>query len=259
MLRLKGKTAIITGGSGGLGKETAKLFAKEGAQVAIVGNNEKEIINATREFNEDGQKVVPLIGDVSDQAFVIDAIEEVYQAFGGITTIVNSAGIMKNCSIEEETVDNWDQHINVNVKGMMLISKHAFPLLKRNETSSIINTSSIMAYTSATSSVSYTVSKSAILGLTRSLALEGAPYQIRVNAICPGTIDTPMYRSFIDQQESPIEAHQKFNQMFPLGRVGTPKDVANLNLFFASDESSYITGADFVIDGGFLIKGTNDE
>lgn len=248
MDRLIGKRIIVTGGNGAIGKAIVSRCIEEGAHVAIIDQAGSE---------ENNDEKTTFIGNVSDENFIRECLTTLKSSWGSIDGIVNNAGIMEGMSIEEQTEENWEKHLDVNVKGMMLTAKHGFPLMKLKG-GSIVNCSSIMAFTSSPVSVAYTVSKSAINGLTRATAMDGAPYQIRANSVCPGTIDTPMYRKYLESHPNPEELHQRFQKMFPLGKIGSPTDVANICVFLLSEEAKWITGGDFTVDGGYMIKGTNE-
>lgn len=248
-MRQNGKVVLISGGASGIGFAVADKCMREGARVAVI---DKQPIDLP------GPQLLGFRGDVADEAFVKLTVARVHEIWGKVDGLVNNAGIMENQAIDEVTDDHWERHLNVNVKGAMLMIKHVFPLMKAAGQGAIVNCSSIMAYTSAPRTVAYTVSKTAILGLTRAVAMDGAPHRIRANTVCPGTVDTPLYRRYLETLEDPAAAHARFNDMYPLGRIGTPEDVANVCGFLLSDEAKWITGQSFIVDGGYSIKGTNE-
>ncbi|HEY7181170.1 MAG TPA: glucose 1-dehydrogenase [Blastocatellia bacterium] len=248
-MRLKDKVALITGAGGGIGRESALLFAKEGASVVVVDVND-----------EGGNKTVELIrsqegnalyvhADVSKAADCEQMIAMAERGFGKLDTLFNNAGIMHhsddNAVTTEESV--WDLTMNINAKGVFLGCKYGIPALRRAGGGSIINTASFVALMgAATPQVAYTASKGAVLALTRELAIIHARENIRVNALCPGPLRTELLMSFLNTDEK----KQRRLVHIPIGRFGEAKEIAQAALFLASDESSFITGTDFLVDGG---------
>ncbi|WP_194778048.1 SDR family NAD(P)-dependent oxidoreductase [Pararhodonellum marinum] len=252
-MELKGKVAIITGGAGGIGLSTAKLFLSEGASgIMLVDNNQEALNEAKNVLKSDLVRFMKC--DVSLSEEVKAYMEKTISEFGRIDVLFLNAGIegvVKPIVDYPEAV--FDQVIGVNVKGVWLGMKHAFPHLKANGGGSVMITSSVAGLRGTAQVSAYVASKHATIGLMRVGALEGAPDQIRVNSIHPSPVDNRMMRS-LEEGFAPGAGElvkENFTKMIPLGRYGTNEDMANLALFLASDKSRFITGASYVIDGGF--------
>lgn len=228
------KTVLITGGSKGIGKAIAQRFLKEGAKV-IVFDIEKPDYEAN--FYE---------VDVRKEEQIKKAFEEIKD----LDIVVNNAGIYFQASVEETSKEQLDKIIDVNFKGVYLISKYALPLVRKSK-GNIINIASIVGIVPEPGSAAYCSTKAAIIMLTKSMAQEYAAEGIRVNAILPGPIDTPLLKQLLSSEE----AMQEYVKSIPLGRIGKPEDVANLTAFLASDEASFITGGLYSIDGGYCYSG----
>ena len=248
-MRLKDKVALITGAGGGIGRESALLFAREGASVVVVDVND-EAGNETVELvrSQEGRAVY-VHADVSKAADCEMMVAVAEKEFGKLNALFNNAGIMHhsddNAVTTEESV--WDLTMNVNAKGVFLGCKYGVPALRRAGGGSIINTASFVALMgAATPQIAYTASKGAVLALTRELAVIHARENIRVNALCPGPLRTELLMSYLNTEEK----KQRRLVHIPMGRFGEAKEIAQAALFLASDESSYITGTDFLVDGG---------
>lgn len=246
-MRLKDKVALITGAGSGIGRETALLFAREGARVVVVDINDAA-----------GQETVQMIGtdaavyvraDVSRAADCAHMVRMAEETYGGLDVLFNNAGIMHSqdddaISTEE---DVWDLTMNINLKGVFLGCKYGIPALRRAGGGSIINTASFVALLgAATPQLAYTASKGGVLSMTRELAVIHARENIRVNALCPGPLRTELLMKFLDTEEK----RQRRLVHIPMGRFGEAREIANAALFLASDESAYVTGTEFVVDGG---------
>lgn len=240
---------LVTGGASGIGAAVARLLAARGGIVTVLDiqspadNNDKSICHVR--------------GSVADEQAVETAVKTAAGDDGRLDGLVNNAGLLRNHPVEDMAFEDWRAMLDINVGGYFLTAKHAFGRMKTHG-GAIVNCASIMAYNSAPGAAAYSASKSAVLGLTRATALEGAPFNIRCNAVCPGTIDTPLYRRYLAEKADPQAEHARMGKLYPLGRIGTGRDVAGLVAFLLSDEASWITGQDFVIDGGYLAKGTNE-
>ena len=248
-MRLKGKVALITGASSGIGRETALLFAREGAAVAAVDINDEggqetvEMIKA-----QDGQAGY-IHADVSKAADCEQMVTFAEKEFGRLNVLFNNAGIMH--SQDDDAVSTaesvWELTMNINAKGVFFGCKYGIPALRRAGGGSIINTASFVALLgAATPQIAYTASKGAVLALTRELAVIHARENIRVNALCPGPLGTEMLMKFLDTEQK----RQRRLVHIPMGRFGEAKEIAQAALYLASDESSYVTGAEFLVDGG---------
>ena len=245
MGRLDGKVALITGAARGQGEATARLFAAEGAKVVMgdVLDAEGEGVAASL-----GDRVLYLRHDVHEEESWTRFVAAARERFGRVDALVNNAGILRVAPIASITVEEYMQVITVNQLGCLLGMKAVIPAMIEAGRGSIVNVSSTCGLEGAAGLVAYVSSKFAIRGMTKTAALELGPVGIRVNAVCPGGIDTHMSRGDDFGSAEP----DKFYTRLPLGRIGQPAEVASLTLFLASDESSYCTGADFVIDGGMI-------
>jgi len=242
---MKDKTVIITGASKGIGLACASLFYNEGANVALLDISSDEAgISDPRWFY--------IACDVSDSEAVKNAMHAIYKKFGSIDRLINNAGIQRYGNVTDTTEDEWDLVINVNLKSQYICAKYAIPYMRQQGGGVVINVSSVQAFVSQQNVAAYTTAKSALLGLTRSIAVDYAPH-IRCVAVCPGTIDTPMLRDALAQSPEPDAIMQECIDMHPAGRIGTPEEVAGLIAFLCSDKASFITGQAIRIDGGLGI------
>ena len=254
-MRLEGKVALITGGARGMGAAEAKLFSREGAKVVIADVLEDEGRQTEAEINESGGDAIFIKLDVSQQSDWDAAIERTVEQFGKLDVIVNNAGIASGFSIEETTVEHWDQIMDVNAKGVFLGTKAAIAqMLSQGGGGSIINVSSISGMIGQQGvSAAYNASKGAVRIFTKSAAVQYAKDGIRVNSLHPGGTVTPMTQHAWEGSERDEEGFA-LSPDIPLGRAAKPEEMAYGALYLASDESSYVTGAELVIDGGFTAQ-----
>jgi NAD(P)-dependent dehydrogenase (short-subunit alcohol dehydrogenase family) len=202
--------------------------------------------------DELGENALFILCDVSDEESIIDAFKNVEDKFGSIDVLVNNAGIQRYSTVTETSVEEWDLVMNVNLKSAFLCAKHSIPYMQKREQGVIINVSSVQAFISQQNVAPYTTAKTAMLGLTRSIAVDYGP-QIRCTAVCPGTIDTPMLRDSIALSPDPEEVYQECVDMHLLKRIGTPTEVGELIAFLASDKATFFTGQAIRVDGGLGI------
>ena len=248
-MRLKNKVALITGAGSGIGRESALLFAREGAKVVAVDLNEKAGQDTARDVGAAGGAITFVRADVSRAADCENMIRVAEKTYGALHVLFNNAGIMDSRDDTAVTTDEavWDLTLAVNAKSVFLGCKYGIPALQRAGGGSVINTASVVALVgSAAAQVAYTASKGAILSLSRELAAIHARENIRVNALCPGPLRTELLMKFLDTDAK----KQRRLVHIPIGRFGESAEIAKAALFLASDESSYTTGSTFVVDGG---------
>jgi NAD(P)-dependent dehydrogenase (short-subunit alcohol dehydrogenase family) len=246
MGRLDGKVCVITGAGGGMGREAAFVFSEEGARVCVAD------VDGARAEETAAQcpAAFALQVDVADEAAVDRMMSATAERYGGIDVLYNNAGISPadDASILDTSVEAWDRVQDVNTKGVFLCCKHGIPHLLARGGGSVINVASFVALVgAATSQISYSASKGAVLSMTRELAVQFAREGVRVNALCPGPVETPLLLSIFGDDPAALERRRIH---WPMGRLATPREIVNGALFLASDESSYVTGATFLVDGG---------
>ncbi len=240
---LKGKVAIITGGTRGIGLETVRAFKENNAEVVIFGSKEETVHRAIMELENEGYKVSGYYPNLNNYEEIESTIKEIIKKFNQIDILVNNAGISANKKIEETKSEDFAKIMNLNVNAIFNVSKAVIPYMKKNKGGVILNTSSMVSIYGQPSGVGYPASKFAVNGITKSLARELAPFNIRVNAVAPGVTKTDMVAALPEEQIEPLI------QSIPLGRIGEPRDIANAFLFLASDMASYITGDILSVDG----------
>ncbi|UCC84678.1 MAG: SDR family oxidoreductase [Gemmatimonadota bacterium] len=249
---LKEKVALITGGASGIGRATAKVFASAGAAVAIMDLDEAGGESVAREIVEGSGRALFIAGDVSVAEDCRRAVDRTVDALGGLDILFNNAGIIRRASVLELSERDWDQVMAVNVKSIYLMSKYAIPVMQEAGGGVIINTGSGWGLAGGRNAASYCASKGAVVLLTKAMALDHGPQNIRVNCICPGDTDTPMLRQEAEQLGEPIERFLAEGAERPLGRIAQPEDIAQAALYLASDAGSAVTGISLVVDGGGL-------
>ena len=248
-MRLQDKVALITGAGSGIGRESALLFAREGARVVVVDVNDGAGEAVAAQIRETGGQAVYVHADISKSAEAEGMIRAAEASFGRLDVLFNNAGISHPQDDDAVATDEdvWDLTMNINLKGVFLGCKHGIPALRRAGGGSIINTASFVALLgAATPQLAYTASKGGVLALTRELAVIHARENIRVNALCPGPLHTELLMKYLDTEEK----RQRRLVHIPMGRFGEAKEIARAVLFLASDESSFTTGATFLVDGG---------
>ena len=248
-MRLGGKVALITGAAGGIGREATVLFAAEGASVVVVDLNREAAVEVANEVNRTGGRATAVGADVSKAADCESMVAAAESEFGRLDVLFNNAGIMHSDDDDAVSTDEdvWDLTMSINAKGVFLGCKFGIPAIRRAGGGSIINTASFVAVLgAATPQVAYTASKGAVLSMTRELAVLHAREGIRVNALCPGPLHTELLMKFLDTDEK----KERRLVHIPMGRFGEAREMAQAALWLASDESSFTTGATFLVDGG---------
>jgi NAD(P)-dependent dehydrogenase (short-subunit alcohol dehydrogenase family) len=253
-MRLKEKVAIITGGGQGIGAGIAETFGREGANIVLADINEETGRQKTEELQEEGVRAVFIRTDVSREEQVKHLIEAASNEFGGIDILINNAAITTRKSAVETSFAEWQKVIGVNLTGAFLCSKYAIPEIEKRDGGAIVNIASWHAEKTITRLAAYVASKGGLTALTRQMALDCGPLNIRVNAVCPSTVDTPLLRQTFESFEDPEEAFRQTLEFQPFGRIGTVQDIANACLFMVSDEAAYVSGQTLMVDGAAINK-----
>jgi NAD(P)-dependent dehydrogenase (short-subunit alcohol dehydrogenase family) len=249
-MQFKDKVVFITGGAKGIGLETARVFLNEGAQCAIIDIDEKEGVKAQQEL---GKSCLFIPCDVSVSAQVEKAVEKTVNYFGRLNFLINNAAIISYANAVTCSEEEWDKIMDVNLKSAFLCSKFAVPQMLKAGGGVVINVASAQSFISSSNMVHYTTAKTALLGLTRSIAIDFSPL-VRCMAVCPGTVDTPMARNAWAQSENPQQIHQDSIDMHLVKRIATPGEIAELISYLCSDKASFMTGQAIRIDGGLGIS-----
>jgi NAD(P)-dependent dehydrogenase (short-subunit alcohol dehydrogenase family) len=250
--QLQGKTTVVTGGAGGIGRATALLFAREGAAVTVVDQNQTAGLKVTREISAEGGRALFVRADVTLAPDCRNVIDRTVTEFGAVHVLFNNAGIIRRASVTETTEQGWDEVMAVNVKSVFLMSREVVPSMAKTGGGSIINTASGWGLVGGARAAAYCASKGAVVLLTKAMAIDHGGQKIRVNCICPGDTDTAMLHSEARQLGRAEDQFLSDAANRPLGRVGTPEEIAQAALYLASDASSFVTGISLVVDGGGL-------
>ncbi len=247
-MKLDNKVAIVTGGSSGIGEATVTEMVKEGAKVLIADINDEAGETLAKQFNEDQKTVVYQHVDVSKEEDVETMVQTAIGEFGKVDIIFNNAGIGGMEPSAEMNYDTWKKLLSINLDGVFLGSKHAIKAMLNNGGGSIINTASILGHVGQAATAHYTAAKGGVLNLTKTLAIEYAKENIRVNSISPGYIET----AILDDADQ--ELKDQLVSLHPMGRLGKPEEIAKVVVFLASDDASFVTGTDFLADGGYTAQ-----
>jgi NAD(P)-dependent dehydrogenase (short-subunit alcohol dehydrogenase family) len=254
MMDLKGKVAIVTGASSGIGRATAKLFAGAGAKVVVGARRKAELDSLVREITDQGDRALALAGDVTDEAFAEELVKRAEQSYGRLDVAFNNAGILgEKGPTTGISLEGWNEALKVNLTSAFLAAKHQIPAMLKQGKGSIIFTSTFVGYTVGFPGVApYAASKSGLLGLMKVLAAEYGPQNIRVNAVLPGAVETAMY----EVANETAEQRASMTNMHALKRIASPDELAQAVLYLASDASSFQSGTAMLVDGGLSITRT---
>lgn len=250
MTRLAGKAALITGGGTGIGRACALLFAREGARVAVAGRSAEPLRAVVAEIERAGGQALAVTCDVTQAQQVERAVRATVERFGALNVVVNNAGVLALGSVEQTPESEWAHVLGVNLIGTFLVSRAALPELRKAGGGSIVNIGSLYGLIGLKNRAAYAASKGGVVQLTRSMALDHAHEGIRVNCVCPAIVETEMIQQVFANQPDPAALRRQRIEQIPLGRMGRTEDVAQLALFLASDESSWMTGVALPLDGG---------
>jgi NAD(P)-dependent dehydrogenase (short-subunit alcohol dehydrogenase family) len=257
MAELDGKVAVVAGGSLGIGRASARRLADAGAAVVLCGHDDASVEDALTELRGAGLEVDGRRADVTVSAEVEGLVRLATERYGGVDILVNSAGIQRYGTVVDTPEEVWDEVLAVNLKGMFLTAKHCVPEMRRRGGGAIVNVASVQAFATQQGVVAYSASKGGVVALTKSIAVDHAAENIRCNAVCPGSVDTPMLRWAADLfkgDSSQDETVRTWGRSHPLGRVARAEEVAEVIAFLAGDRASFVTGAELRVDGGLLAQ-----
>jgi 2-keto-3-deoxy-L-fuconate dehydrogenase len=254
MGRLDGKVALVTGGGSGIGQAICERFAAEGARVAVADWREDAALATVRRIMSAGGSAIQVSGDVADPDAAATMVSDTVKAFGKLDVLIASAGQELVATAAETTPDQWSRILGTNLTGCFLVARAAIPAMQAAGGGSIVLVASQLAFVAAERFAAYAASKGGVLNLARALALDHARDNIRVNALCPGAVETPLLLRQFQGHDGPQGSLADLAALHPLGRLGQPAEIAAAALFLASDEASFVTGSALVVDGGYLAR-----
>jgi meso-butanediol dehydrogenase / (S,S)-butanediol dehydrogenase / diacetyl reductase len=252
-MKLQGKIAIVTGSAAGIGAASARLFASEGARIVAVDIDSAQVSKLAKQIEESGGECLSVTADVSNRDDVQRVVATALDRLGRIDILFNNAGVVTPGKIDDISEEQWDRAMAVNVKSMYLFCHAVVPKFKQQGGGVIVNTASATALRTVADRACYTATKAAVVGLTKSMALDYVRDHIRVNCLCPGTIETPSLEQRISAFPDPAEARKSFIARQPMGRFGTAEEIAEAALYLVSPAAAFVTGMAFAIDGGFSL------
>ncbi|MCU6709877.1 SDR family oxidoreductase [Paenibacillus sp. J5C_2022] len=250
--RLKGKSALVTGAGSGIGEATARLLADQGAKVAVVDVDGEKAETVSASINAAGGCSVAICADVSREEDVKNAVKRAQSRFSSLDILINNAAVQIMGELHDCTEEQFDRMIAVNLKGVFFGCKHVLPFMLEQKKGVILSTSSVLGVTGDADLGIYGATKGAVIALTKSMAVAYGSSGIRVNCVCPGDVGTPMVEQFFDFQPNPEAARERVYGQYPMRRIASPEEVAQLLAFLASDEASFITGSHMFVDGGLM-------
>ncbi len=248
-VRLKDKTAIITGAGSGIGRAIAVAFAREGANVALVGRRRDPLTETAREC---GQNRLVIAADLRNPRHIEHAVKETVQRFGALDIVVNNAGALIAGTVDNQKEDDFDEMMDVNVKAVWRLTRTALPHLRARKGGSIINVSSVLGLIGMRNRLGYCTSKGGVTLMTKAMAMDLAGENVRVNCICPGIVETPLVADFVRNAPDPVAARRAREALHAMNRFGQPEEIAGCAVFLASDDAKWMTGAAIPVDGGYL-------
>lgn len=255
MKNLENKVALVTGAGRGIGRGIALRFASEGAKVGVLDIETDAVAETVQRIKDSDGDALSLVCDLREPKQVTGSVKQLQDAFGTINVIVNNAAVMPSGRLHETSLDDWNTIFDVNVRGAYLVNRAVIPQMLDAGQGSIIHMASITGTRGLPGIAAYSATKGALMAMTRAMSTDYAKLGIRVNSLAPGTIDSPMLHNFLNEQSNPDKLRHDFDQMHPIGRVGTIDEVASVCVFLASDQSSFVTGSNYEVDGGLASKG----
>ena len=255
MKNLENKVALVTGAGRGIGQGIALRFAKEGAKVGVLDIETDAVAETVQHIKDSDGNALSLVCDLREPEHVTEAVNQLQEAFGTINVIVNNAAVMPSGRLHETSFDDWNTIFDVNVRGAYLVNRAVIPQMLKAGQGSIIHMASITGTRGLPGIAAYSATKGALMAMTRAMSTDYAKLGIRVNSVAPGTINSPMLHNFLHEQSNPDKLRHDFDEMHPIGRVGTIDEVASVCVFLASDQSSFVTGSNYEVDGGLASKG----